>query len=80
MICHIYVKCVSIDFKKQRKQQGLRSQNIINCNGQSVYREIFNTLVKREHLHQIFRPRTTRNEIIPIMWLHATQSAIELLP
>ena len=39
----------------------------INCNIQLVNQVVFNTLVKKEHLLQIFRPHTTSNEMLPII-------------
>ena len=55
--------------------------NAINCNVQLIYPVISNVLVKREHLDQILKWHTTRNEImIPIMWLHVSkQSPMQLV-
>ena len=41
--------------------------NTINCIVSPVYPVISNTVVKRDHLHQIFKLNCTNNEIIPNM-------------
>ena len=46
---------------------------VINCNVWHIYPVISKTVVKREHLHQIFRLNYTNNVLIPNMWLHITK-------